>query len=95
MIQIQLDAMEIQIYSSSSKQIKLKNVEHALIMSMMIMSIVTVLWKLKPLMSVQTMQQQHASAHGSSMAMEKVILIMVVLHSELNKIPKTVSKLLR
>ena len=95
MTQIQLDAMAIQIYSSSFKQIKLKNVEHALIMSMMIMSIVTVLWKLKPLMSVQNMQQQHASAHGSSMAMERVILIMVVLHSELNKIPKTVSKLLR
>ena len=95
MIQIQLDAMEIQIYSSSSKRIKLKNVEHALIMSTMIMSIVTVLWMLKPLMNVQTMQQQHASAPDSSMAMEKVTLIMAALHSELNKIPKTVSKLLR
>ena len=95
MIQIQLDAMEIQIYSSSSKRIKLKNVEHALTMSTMIMSIVTVLWMLKPLMNVQTMQQQHASAPDSSMAMEKVTLIMAALHSELNKIPKTVSKLLR
>ena len=95
MIQIQSDAMAIQIYSSSSKQIKLKNVEHALTMSTMIMSIVIVLWKLKPLMSVRNMQQQLVSAHDSSMAMEKVILIMAVLHSELSKIPKTVSKLLR